>query len=344
MSDRNTILQTPEIELQRHVQRLISDPAKVLKTESQKRLQILSPGELNVHEGPDFLDSAVLIEGIVNVGDIEFHKKASDWQKHKHGQDKNYKNVILHIVVENDNSDAAQDFETLVLDLNELEKVMLHPEKEITTIDEFSLEDLQHFALIRLLRKSAEIQKSLNSNGLQITLNESVSDYLKRYNSRRKRPVYNEQSFEQILTNLKQSAVSEFLGDIQNQSRISMPDRLHELLKTKIAEEGAHLRREIMLNCILPLAICLAGEESRISLFLWYWSTPALHSYGILTRKFPSLPQNFLWEQQGMLEYMKEFGKRPNVVRDAIKTYGFAEILSFYRLGRAPFNYSEDLD
>jgi hypothetical protein len=33
---------------------------------------------------------------------VELHIKASDWQKHRHDGDYNYKNVILHVVYKND--------------------------------------------------------------------------------------------------------------------------------------------------------------------------------------------------------------------------------------------------
>ena len=36
------------------------------------------------------------------AGNIELHFKTSDWEKHDHHQDENYKNVILHVVWEND--------------------------------------------------------------------------------------------------------------------------------------------------------------------------------------------------------------------------------------------------
>ncbi len=329
----------PETELQKYVHRLISDPSVIRKTSSNKRLQILSPGEFNVHSGPDFLDSAILIEGLVNVGDFEFHRNASEWYKHNHNENPEFNNVILHIVLNNDKSIEGAAMETLEIDKNELLEVMQKPESGRLKPDDFTMEDLQHFALIRLLRKSAEIQKELNAKGIKDTLHTSVGNYIAKYNSKRKRPVYTEQNFVQILDNLGHSAINSFLKDIEESRPLSIPDSMLQLMKTKIAGEGAHLRREILLNCVLPIALCLASDESRINLFLWYWSTPALHSYGVLTRKFKNMPQNFLWEQQGMLEYLKEYGRRPNIVRDAVQNYGFAEILSFYRLGRAPFRH-----
>jgi len=335
--NKNDIEKLHETELQKYLHRLISEPSVVRQTVSGRRLQILSPGELNVHGGPDFLDAAILIDGLVNVGDFEFHKIASDWIKHKHDSNPDYKNVILHIVLDNDTEIEDSSMETLLIHAEELIDVMNKPEEDKINADDFTMDDLQHFALIRLLRKSAEVQKVLNSNSILSTLYKFVSDYLSKYNSRRKRPVYTKENFTAILNKLSNSSIMEFLIDIEKANPVSIPDVMLQLMKAKIADEGAHLRREIMLNCVLPLSLCLASDDSRINLFLWYWSTPALHTYGILKRKFRNLPQNFLWEQQGMLEYMKEYGRRPNIVRDAVKSYGFAEILSFYRLGRAPF-------
>ncbi|MCS7169717.1 MAG: DUF2851 family protein, partial [Candidatus Kapabacteria bacterium] len=63
-----------ERKLQEAVWHLLSDPARVWQTVSGKRLQILAPGELNVHEGPDFQDMVLLIDGTLYVGDGEFHR------------------------------------------------------------------------------------------------------------------------------------------------------------------------------------------------------------------------------------------------------------------------------
>ena len=35
-------------------------------------------------------------------GSVEIHVKSSDWHKHKHSDDPNYENVILHVVYEYD--------------------------------------------------------------------------------------------------------------------------------------------------------------------------------------------------------------------------------------------------
>lgn len=322
-----------EKKLQEAVHFFLSDPSVVRRTVSGKRLQILSPGRINQFEGPDFIDIAILLEGMLIIGNAEFHRNSSDWIAHNHNSDKRYDTVILHIVFNNNIENNNNSAEVLILDQIEIENIATGKNVKKIEADLKSIEELQHYALLRLLRKTSEAQRILSKSTLKDTLQMMVQDYLNRYLNMRKRPYYTGNKIETIKGNLGESKLYEFLDAIKNQKDIHIPDFLHQIIKEKISDEGPHLRREIVLNCVLPLAICLANEEARIDLFLWYWSTPALHEYGNLKRKFIDLPQNFLWQQQGMLEYLKEHGRKPNVVSDAVKYYGFAEVLSFYRLG-----------
>jgi len=61
-------------------------------------LQIIHPGKFNTNQGPDFLEATVRIDKTILVGNIELHIQTSDWHKHGHHTDSNYKNVILHVV------------------------------------------------------------------------------------------------------------------------------------------------------------------------------------------------------------------------------------------------------
>lgn len=70
--------------------------------ESGEQLSILKTGFINTHQGPDFTDSLIKINEIQFAGNIEIHCLSSDWIKHKHGSDKQYGNVILHVVWQND--------------------------------------------------------------------------------------------------------------------------------------------------------------------------------------------------------------------------------------------------
>ncbi len=326
----------PEIKLQQAVHSIMSDPAVVWRTVNGNRLQFLSPGRINKFEGPDYMDAALLIDGIIYVGDCEFHKRSSLWKFHRHDEDEKYDKVILHIVLEDDYAET-RSFEKIIMDRGRLAEAMAELDERSPETDLSSLEDLQDYALIRLLRRAVEAKMLLNSKPLDECLNLMAYNYIHKYNSRRKRPVYNPAKLENLLKHIAESPLFSFLEQVKNNYDISIPDIMYRLVKSRIVDEGAHLRRELILNCVLPLAVCLANDVSRIALFLWYWSTPALNTYGALTRKFPFLPQNFLWQQQGMLEYLKEQGRKPAVVSDTIRDYGFAEILNFYKLGSAPF-------
>ncbi len=333
---------TPERIIQKRIYQFISDPSKVYEVKSGKRLQILSPGRHNKNEGPDFIDVAILLNGFIIVGAAEYHKNSSDWQLHKHNNNSDYDQVILHIV-SNDDLELANEFETLLIPISSLEDIEKSEVKSEEVLS--SIEDLQHYALIRMLRKSSEAQKLLKRGSVEYSITEITREYLERYNSRRRRPSYTTEKLKEVLASITKSNATIFLNALKNSETVSIPDIMQNLVKNKIADEGAHLRRELILNAILPLAICLANEEARINLFLWYWSTPSLHKYGKLSRRFAELPQNFLWQQQGMLEYLKLQGIQTNVTSEAISEYAFAEILSFYQAGKSPYSrtpFSED--
>jgi hypothetical protein len=318
-----------EVELQKIIYKILSDPSKIWHSTDGERLQVLVPGRHNVHEGPDFREIAMLVNGLVFVGDAEYHRASSDWLHHDHNNDPRYDNTILHIVSRQDETDLG--LRTLIIDENEIEKFRnTHSKKQEAKFDLSSLEELQHFALIRLMRKASEANRSYKKLGLKEGLREVAFQFLRRFNSKSRRPVYTENDLANILDRINKSHLLSFLQRIENDERFDIASDIYSLLKTKISIEGDHLRREIVLNCVLPLALCFAKEESRIDLFLWYWSTPALQSYGILKRKFPEFQQKFLWQQQGMLEYLKDYGRKPRSVGEAQKEYELDFDLDFY--------------
>lgn len=61
-------------------------------------LQIIHPGKYNTNQGPDFLEATVKIDNTLLAGSIELHINASDWYRHGHDTDSNYRNVVLHVV------------------------------------------------------------------------------------------------------------------------------------------------------------------------------------------------------------------------------------------------------
>jgi len=73
-----------------------------LETTSGDNVKVLFAGLYNTNQGPDFTDARLSINETIWAGTIELHTKTSDWGKHNHNEDKNYDNVILHVVWEDD--------------------------------------------------------------------------------------------------------------------------------------------------------------------------------------------------------------------------------------------------
>ncbi len=89
------------------------NPANLV-TEEGEPLQILHPGYHNSNQGPDFADAKIKIGSTIWAGSIELHINNADWHNHKHNEDKNYKNVILHVIWKKD-AVLNLPFSTLVL-------------------------------------------------------------------------------------------------------------------------------------------------------------------------------------------------------------------------------------
>jgi hypothetical protein len=89
--------------------------AKELTTTKGEELLIIHAGMFNQHQGPDFLDGRIKLDGNVWAGNIELHINASDWHRHMHDTDPNYANVILHVVWNNDMDEEQVQLPTLLL-------------------------------------------------------------------------------------------------------------------------------------------------------------------------------------------------------------------------------------
>ena len=76
--------------------------AQDLRTSDGRPLEILHPGELNTHAGPDFFNARVRIGDTLWAGNVEMHLNASDWLVHRHDGDPAYDNVVLHVVLDED--------------------------------------------------------------------------------------------------------------------------------------------------------------------------------------------------------------------------------------------------
>jgi len=73
-----------------------------LFTSDGKPVEIISAGQHNHDSGPDFFNARLRIGNTLWAGNVEVHTRSSAWGQHKHQYDEAYKNVILHVVWEDD--------------------------------------------------------------------------------------------------------------------------------------------------------------------------------------------------------------------------------------------------
>jgi hypothetical protein len=113
---------------------------KVLKptpliTVSGKEIKVLKPGERNSNAGPDFFNARIELDNIILAGNIEVHVNTSDWLKHKHQEDTDYDNIILHVVYKHDISlEQNNKFNVEVLELkNLISEDTLHRYKQLSS-------------------------------------------------------------------------------------------------------------------------------------------------------------------------------------------------------------------
>lgn len=94
---------------------------KQLYTTENEPIQVINPGLYNTDSGPDFFNAKIKIGDTLWAGNVEIHIKSSDWLTHNHQTNKNYSNIILHVVLENDVSDEIRltSAPTLVIPLTE---------------------------------------------------------------------------------------------------------------------------------------------------------------------------------------------------------------------------------
>jgi hypothetical protein len=161
-----------------------------LKTSEGEAVEVVATGYRNTDSGPDFLEAKIQIGDKLWAGHVEIHVKSSDWNRHGHQADKAYKNVILHVVYENDTK--VNDIPTLELKGHFDEtlfanyqmfissKGWIPCEKSIGQVPLFTrLSWLDRMAVERLEGKSGTVTKILNAN--QFDWEDALYKLLMRY-------------------------------------------------------------------------------------------------------------------------------------------------------------------
>ncbi|WP_347924644.1 DUF2851 family protein [Pontimicrobium sp. SW4] len=146
-----------------------------LQTTGGEAISITNIGAHNHNSGPDFFNALLVIGKQLWAGNVEIHIKSSDWYVHNHENDKNYDNVILHVVWEHDIEIFRKDkteIPTLQLKtyvsknvLQSFEKLFSKNEKwincenDFSSVDDFILQNwLERLYFERLERKANDIE------------------------------------------------------------------------------------------------------------------------------------------------------------------------------------------
>lgn len=149
-----------------------------LKTTSGEELEVIKTGTRNSDAGPDFFNAKIKIGDTVWVGNVEIHKKASDWFRHYHQKDKKYKNIILHVVEDADQNiyrENKEEIPVLVLtypdDYKNNYRKLLDAQTWIACEEQFSKLDpmlimlgFNRLMIDRLEQKTVEIIERLEAN------------------------------------------------------------------------------------------------------------------------------------------------------------------------------------
>jgi len=143
------------------------------KTTTGKKVRIVQFGEWNRGAGPDFYHAAVEIDGELRTGPLELDSEAADWDRHGHGENPAFQEVILHVVFRMD----ARRVHTRTLDHREVAQVAIsemqlsdalnRPQREVAIAHPgrcvMPLKGMPAGAVERLLKEAAVLRASIKA-------------------------------------------------------------------------------------------------------------------------------------------------------------------------------------
>lgn len=300
-----------EVDIQETIQKLLSNPIRIWKSTEDKRFKILSAGFINPYEGPDLKNVSIYYDGQILTGDAEIDIKSSNWYKHKHHISPKFEKVILHIVLNKD-IDIKKDFLTLVLEPNEVNLKTEKSNKKVVSAEDLIV--IQEFSLFRLERVSKYFDMLYEENkNLNISIFKMVNIFLSKYfNKRRRKSIYTQVDYLKI-----HEEIRKFLNENNLSNKKNLDKKLNKYFELKYPGNG--LKFEILVNAILPSLYSFYNDKTI--LLDWYYKVIAKNKYAKLKKRFPHIPQKYVWQQQGMLELLRESGEEKFIVKDVEVKY-----------------------
>jgi hypothetical protein len=155
-------------------------------------IEILQFGFWNKEAGPDFVHALVRVNGIETLaGDIELDLSASDWERHLHGENPAFRNVVLHVFVKRTGVasftrtiehreilqvELTQDYRSAII---ETEIDLAKPGACCGPLARFSEQKvdqiLETAARLRLERKTQLLRRAIHSHGIDEALFQALA-------------------------------------------------------------------------------------------------------------------------------------------------------------------------
>ncbi|MCS6808169.1 MAG: hypothetical protein NZ661_05085, partial [Candidatus Kapabacteria bacterium] len=168
------------------------------------------------------------------------------------------------------------------------------------------------YAQRRLLRKASDALIWIRTLGIGMAWHRALEDFIRRRMSRRHMP-NSMKRLKQMLASTCGTAIVDDAGHPalwQACSQGNAEQALYEYASIlRAAPWGRGTTIEYIVNVLLPLGYALMLNSSKPCqaqyVLDWYWTLPAAQRYAELQRQFPLIEQQYVWQQQGLLEYMR---------------------------------------
>src|SRR6478735_4976870 len=107
------------------------------RTTAGGSVRIVQFGEWNRGAGPDFIRTAVEIDGELRTGPLELDPSAADWDAHGHSTNPAFDGVVLHVIFQTDarrmftRTSSHRDVPQVVITETQLSDALNRPQREV---------------------------------------------------------------------------------------------------------------------------------------------------------------------------------------------------------------------